>query len=404
MAYKLESIEEQQEVLRDTLFEWSKNDHDVHIVSDEGHKIYTRKILLCFYSPLLRSIFESLPEASSSTPVISIPASSKSISCLLKLITTGKTSSNNKETLVQSKEAAKALGISLNNCLFEALKSPTLSGSTLIRKLPATTEALPSAKATSAKIAPANLSTFRDRKPGLDGIKSKWNTVIIPKDGTKGTVSKISSVVTATPTIAAPLEDSPKSLGDLLPCDHCPKKFRGRRNLKRHGIRRHGISSKKGNKFGNVTIKLENQDLTVTEVHCTECDQTFKSEKRLKKHTLTHTSKHSCDDCGKTFQSSSSLRLHSNIHLEAPAFSCEICNKGFSQAGNLKTHKLRYHSDDTSNQAPADTSDASLPELTSTTENTTEQNICGYCEEKFDDTAELNSHMVLLHNVQETNQ
>jgi len=390
-----------QEALKDTLLDWSKDDHDIYIVSDEGHKIFTQKILLYFYSQTLGNIMDSLPP-STSTAGVSVSASSSSISNLLKLLTTGRATSNNKDTLVNVKEAAKALGINLGNCLLEAKRNQG-QVPTIIRKLPIKAE---------PKVSPANLSVFRNREPGIAGI-AKWNTVITAKNKVTQIPANINSKEVISEETKEDEEEEKEDDQPKLPCDICSKVFRGKRNLRRHKNRKH-----QNRKEDISIVKVENPEDGTSEFQCNQCHLEFKSERKLVKHTLQHTNRFGCDGCDKSFQSSSTLKNHRNIHLDEKPFKCEICNKEFTQAGNLKTHRIRHHN--ASDTTHLDSSEISVAPVVVETDvietdvvlETNDDNVnddisenvtvdhCGYCDELFDDAAELNSHMVLMHSIQ----
>eukprot|EP00092_Neocalanus_flemingeri_P025566 GFUD01027717.1.p1 GENE.GFUD01027717.1~~GFUD01027717.1.p1 ORF type:complete len:410 (-),score=93.53 GFUD01027717.1:38-1267(-) len=402
MSYTLEySLRDHQDALQDTLLDWSKDDHDIYIVSDEGHKIFTQKILLYFYSNTLGKILDSLPP-STSIPGISVSASSSSVSNLMKILTTGRAASNNKDTLVNVKEAAKALGINLGNCSLEAKKKP---GTTVLQKLLPKTEATVSPK-TEATVSPANLSVFRNREPSIAGM-AKWNTVIIAKNK----VTQIPANFNSKNVISEETKvDDENEIDEVkLPCEYCSKVFTGKRNLRRHKQRKHQIGSKikKGSlEISTVKIEKPEDEDNASEFQCQQCDEGFKSERKLSKHSRKHTNRFTCDQCEKTFVNSSSLKNHSNIHLAEKPFKCEVCNKEFTQAGNLKTHRIKHHNL-TDTQA-----DSSAVAFTPEVEETDDKDAtgdssekvtadhCGYCEEQFDDIAELNSHMVLMHSIQ----
>jgi len=377
MAYKLEhAVKDHQDTLQETLLDWSKDDHDIYLVSDEGHKIFTQKILLYFYSNTLGTILDSLPP-STTTPGISVSASSSSISNLLKLLTTGQAASNNKDTLVNVQEAAKALGINLGNCLMEGKKTPGLT--TIIRKLPAKTDVI-------ASTSPTNLSVFRSRESGIGGI-SKWNTVITAKNKiiqVPGPAEVNTKNVINEETKENDEEES--FLGELkLACEFCGAVFASKRNLKRHKLNKHP------NANANGASKLQ----------CNNCDREFYSEHKLNKHALQHTNRYSCDQCDKSFQSSSTLKNHKNIHLDEKPFKCEICDKEFTQAGNLKTHKIKHHGDVDSKLNSSTVS--MTPDVSGSEDETpTTSDKCGYCEEHFGDSSELNSHIVTMHSIQKS--
>jgi len=395
-----------QKALKDTLLDWSKDDYDIYIVSDEGHKIFTQKILLYFYSHTLGNIMDSLPP-STTIPGISVSASSSSISNLLTLLTTGRVTSNNKDTLVNVKEAAKGLGINLGNCLLEAQRSQG-QVPTITRKLPRKTE---------PKVSPANLSVFRNREPGIAGI-TKWNTVITAKNKVTQIPANIKSKEVISEETKGDAEEEREEDEPKLPCDFCSKVFSGKRNLRRHKHRKHQNSSKTTK--GDISIvKVEHSEDGSSEFQCNQCHLEFKSERKLVKHNMQHTNRFSCDGCDKSFQSSSTLKNHRNIHLDEKPFKCEICNKEFTQAGNLKTHRIRHHNASDTTQldssaiavTPVDLetdvvleTDIVLETIENDVNDDTSENVtvdhCGYCDELFDDAAELNSHMVLMHSIQ----
>jgi len=88
---------------------------DVYIVSKEGHKIFTHKLLLCFYSSSLGGLLNSHPGTSYNIDGISVPSSSNSIVYLIKVLMTGKTFSSNKSELLAVSETAEVLGINIKN-------------------------------------------------------------------------------------------------------------------------------------------------------------------------------------------------------------------------------------------------------------------------------------------------
>jgi len=82
------------------------------LVSEEGSKIYTQRILLSFYSSKVHDIIESFPRDMIG---ISVPASSVSIAMLLKVLTTGSVIASQKMDLMDVGLAAEVLGVVLKN-------------------------------------------------------------------------------------------------------------------------------------------------------------------------------------------------------------------------------------------------------------------------------------------------
>jgi len=114
MAYKLEHVQgDHMGVLMETMHKWSNSQPDMYIISVEGHKIYTHKMLVSFYSPTLSSMLSK--GSSNDMPGISIPESSSSIVNLLKVLATGIAISNIKSDLQVVSRTAETMNIQIGN-------------------------------------------------------------------------------------------------------------------------------------------------------------------------------------------------------------------------------------------------------------------------------------------------
>jgi len=99
-------------VLKHTMLAWGEKQPDIFLVSKEGVKVYTQRILLSFYSSMIREVLE---ESKDDLSGVSVPASSCSLTMMLKVLVSGSVIGNNKEDLLQIGHAAEALGIVLND-------------------------------------------------------------------------------------------------------------------------------------------------------------------------------------------------------------------------------------------------------------------------------------------------
>jgi len=99
-------------VLKYTMLAWGEKQPDIFLVSKEGVKVYTQRILLSFYSSMIREVLE---ESKDDLAGVSVPASSCSLTMMLKVLVSGSVIGNNKEDLLQIGHAAEALGIVLND-------------------------------------------------------------------------------------------------------------------------------------------------------------------------------------------------------------------------------------------------------------------------------------------------
>jgi len=138
MSYKVEiSTDDHESALKEAINEWSKQNHDVHLVSKEGHRIFSHKVLLLFYSDLLKQIFSEPSLAFPPNPVtISVPSSSACISSLLKVLMTGKSSAIQRSDLEEVESTASVLGIKLKNCVVDNVVSQRSRLGLTIVKLP----------------------------------------------------------------------------------------------------------------------------------------------------------------------------------------------------------------------------------------------------------------------------
>jgi len=99
-------------VLKYTMLSWGEKQPDIFLVSKEGVKVYTQRILLCFYSSMIREVLEGIKDDIAG---VSVPASSSSLTMMLKVLVSGSVIGNNKEDLLQIGQAAEALGIVLKD-------------------------------------------------------------------------------------------------------------------------------------------------------------------------------------------------------------------------------------------------------------------------------------------------
>lgn len=141
MSYKVElQREEHEELLGGVLTGWSRQEHDVHLVSQEGHKVFSHKVILSFYSSVLRKILSEPIHALTNHPVtIFLPASVSTISSLIQILVKGKLERNQTNEINVTEDikvVAKAMGIDLNNCFLGRRQQSSLGSGRTVKKLP----------------------------------------------------------------------------------------------------------------------------------------------------------------------------------------------------------------------------------------------------------------------------
>ena len=110
MAYMLES-EDHVSIVKETFEQWSRSTHDMFFISSDGHKIFTQKIILSFYSPMIATILDSLKEEVG----ICVNAPSNLIVNMMKVLTTGLVMGRTSVELEQISQLAQSLGINFKN-------------------------------------------------------------------------------------------------------------------------------------------------------------------------------------------------------------------------------------------------------------------------------------------------
>ena len=381
VSYEVEvSKPDHLEVLRGTLTEWSRLDHDVLLISAEGLKVSTSKVLLSLYSEHLRSILTQQPLLLSPSPaVISTPASASTISALLELLATGRAASR---ALPETTCLASDLGINISNCFLE------------------------------------NRKTFV-KKP-----ESQPSKLIKPKmiNPTKTTTLNISNIKQNTDT--KPDKKAEGVTKNNLCCDVCGKPFKENKYLYSHRYRKHGLKKKE-----KPPVEIGSSAGLLTSIHWTTCDvcgKVFMESKYLARHKLkdhglksknqppeqiikkTKTENYFCDICKTNWDTPTDLRKHMLIHLpetERPhnlGAANEEVSVSQEELGSFREtetlSEVAVAEEVESNVLlPGDPFAEFCDLIIETEDNTGGHDNCGYCGADFEDENELNQHIFNHH-------
>jgi len=285
--YRIENtMTEHASMLKYAVVTWGEKQPDMYLVSREGVKVYTQRILLSFYS---KTICEALENIREDLAGVSVPASSSSLTMMLKVLVSGSVIANNKADLLEVGQAAEVLGIVLKERQIGYRKKNVSEGA---------------GRAVAREAVPSFGGNVADRRESVDSsseIKTEPEDHVIgnrdssePPDGTVNGVNE----------------------------DHS----RTKKTKKR--------------KINNVP----ESEVGADDKTCGRCGKRFPSAGRLKLHMNVHKEEKpfKCDVCEKGFSGPASLKNHKLLHT-GESFKCEYCDYSAVQKGNLKTHRLKVH-------------------------------------------------------------
>jgi len=387
MSYKVEVTEDEHfPVLLETIADWSTQEHDVHLVTEEGLRVFSHKKLLSLYSNVIKEILNDPVIAfSPQIPTISVPVSANDVLLLFKVLEAGLAKTNHKDDLVHIRNTASVLGIEIKNLyLNENKKSYDFKsqGKSIIR--------LPASKVKDQVAKDANL--FDDKKVNGKGksfpdipksIEIFPKSASIPKpvpvqkitNGNTSVISKSSDLrielkevideETSNPNHEEMASELPSTstavvkadLDDCV-CNICGKLFENIRKVNRHKHKVHGKKSMKKkdneepdrdlNKSTDSKKESGGKDKVIssTEALVIKKESVQPPPQPLKpKRTIAP-----CELCPKVFNTEENLEKHKSqkhTKLETPreAHKCDFCEKYFNNAANLQIHK-RCHRDE----------------------------------------------------------
>lgn len=148
--------------------------------------------------------------------------------------------------------------------------------------------------------------------------------------------------------------------------------------------------------------KKQPDTVTLTDLHCVQCNKTFAIRRYYQAHMKRHTNNaivlKYCDICGRTFKDRNNLKAHMRIHSGEKPYSCPICQKRFTQSSYVKAH-VRLHKGEKPFQCAICGKCFFLTsKLTEHTKNhhlNLEKHKCTLCTKEYKHKRDLKSHLML---------
>jgi len=348
MAYKLEHVQSDHMALMvETMHKWSNSQPDMYIISEEGHKIYTNKLLMGFYSPILGSIIRT--ESTQDMPAISLPASSNSIVNLLKVLSTGIAISNSKADLLAVSKAAEVISIEIENWQIGVKNRGGLKVGMNENKVNRkTTQKSASIRTSNVPVKQEDVENFEEKKYSCPDCGKQFGR----KDHLNRHALIHSDVV--------------------YPCDICGSSFKRKDGLKLHLGKVHdtefteeddplqsskvkvensgdenysGVDSERLKDTNNDNYKGESEKQFIGESDdpVASYEEKEMTEENFDNLNLSTESKYKCNQCEKVFKNPKHLRRHEAVH-SGVKFSCNLCESSFSRKDKLAAHMRKKHS------------------------------------------------------------
>jgi len=302
---------------------------DLCIITEEGEKIYTQRFLLCIYSSSVAKYLSDVPCCNSTS--ISIPVSSLAFKNLLNILINGFVNSDAFEQLCDVAEAAKILGIELQNIDIGSENDDTNideSYNMITKTEPGIGQVRRKKKLRKTKTKTEKFMKIVENKTAeleqfefLSNLNNEQELLKTKKEPFVEENEFKFEYNNGEDDIEKLLDESD---GKEKPtCDICGKQYLNISKLNWH----------------KNTHTLEKP------FPCNQCEKMFSDNSKLNRHKNTHTGEKPfpCNQCEKMFCDTFMLKRHMMTHTGEKPFACDQCQKSYTRKDKLKAHQNTVH-------------------------------------------------------------
>jgi len=385
------------QLVRQVVASWGDMETDMVLLSRDGEKVVTQRLLLSFFSPQVRAICADIPTGESLT--MSVPASKTSLDTLLAVLSTGTVITSSRDDLLAVTETAACLGIELKDIQIGVKNDKSLEEGKHVEKK--VSKRGRKKKTENEKSAKKTLFNLNDPVKAVDNISQESQQTVSGENVVEDVLCPEEGNINHVVNEKQESEESMAEKGEMNGIvdkmskmkDHAEKKVsknkmsknekkitkknnksnlndpaqtadfnsqESEKTLLDETVVEDLSDTKEDNKQMNEkqeseklqgetreSIEVEDKQSKKNKSHeCSECGKSFSSTTGLKQHRIVHTGEKlfKCDQCEKAFGQKGSLHNHKVLHSGEKPFKCEFCDKAFTQKGNMKSHTMKEHS------------------------------------------------------------
>jgi len=368
-------------ILKSTLNEWSQEFRDLHVLTEDGGKIYTSFRLLLLHSPMLRELYKEL-QPYSGISVISAPVTFDAMDKFMHLMTDGTVETSDLDSI---NVVANSLGINLGSVDVGLDNNGSEEQLTLDSMIPQFENV--------ADTMPVNMTTTTSRNFENSATQFKEDVVECKKENNYEMETSV-SLSEYSCNICGKNYSRPEYLrrhqvchtsedGKPFQCVKCDRRFSRKDKLADHVKKNHDNYTDSN----HAPADIHSWNFAFNQFNgiiSSYTPQGFPANMQTSTNESTNEPSFPCNECGNVYQSAEAMRRHLVTHSapDGKPFACFACEKRYSRKDKLAHHLRTIHDEQLPPKSNADIGDRFS---------------CDHCDSNFARKDGLNRHIRNAH-------